>query len=211
VGTLKDKLDSSASLQKVPGGSPHYQLLLVSNVQSRRVAVNVKSDEQPVNLLFYLDDNYQNPVLTKIVKFNAGFTGLAANPQSGALDFLRMELFDLTKMHPIPAMADKVSGNDLNDILTVHFNQSMQTPGSLIYAFGSEWTDQTADPYFGFKPGNGIHDIHMNQGDKLMKKDNGIYQDGALFIYYPDEPRWVAMFLRFQSQSINTDNQGNPK
>ncbi|HWJ25509.1 MAG TPA: DUF2278 family protein, partial [Flavisolibacter sp.] len=60
-------------------------------------------------------------------------------------------------------------------------------------------------------PRNGIHDIHMNQGDHGQNSHaNGIWQDGALFIDYPDENRWIAMFLRFQSQSTKTDKNGNP-
>jgi len=210
VGTLKDKLDSPSALQKVPHGKPHYELLLDVNGDEYRVAVNVKSDENPVDLLFFLDDNYQNPVLDKIKQFAAGYHALSGDGSSGALDFLRMNLFDLSKMRVVPALNDPISGNDLNDIFTVHLNQSQNTPGSLIYAFGSKWPDDGGnDPYFGFTPDVGIHDIHMNQGDKKLKRDNGIYQDGALFIYYPDEPRWVAMFLRFQSQSTQTDDNGN--
>jgi uncharacterized protein YukJ len=40
------------------------------------------------------------------------------------------------------------------------------------------------DKYFKeIKPSTGIHDIHMNQGNKPGKyfKDNGIYQDGGCF------------------------------
>jgi len=48
----------------------------------------------------------------------------------------------------------------------------------------------------------------MNQGNTgRFAKDNGIYQDGGLFIYYPAEQRWVAMFLKFQSQVVHTDDQ----
>ncbi|MDN3580905.1 YukJ family protein [Mucilaginibacter flavus] len=211
VGTLKDKLDSQAALDKNPDGSPHYELLLDSNGESNRVAINVKSNENPVDLLFFLDDNYQNPVTASISNFKVGYTPLHSTAGSGALDFLRMNLFDLTKMRVVPAMADSISGNDLNDIFTVHLNQSQKTPGSLLYVFGSRWNDPKTDPYFDFQPGTGIHDIHMNQGDEKMKHANGVYQDGAFFIHYPDENRWVAMFLRFQSQSTDTDNHGNPK
>ncbi len=212
TGTLKDKLDSNAAMQKFPHGSPHYQLLISAAGIDYRVAVNVKSDETPVNLEFFLDDNYQNVITEKLLSFKAGIHALKSTKDSGALDFVRMKLFDMTKMRPLPASSDPISGNDLNDIFTVHLNQAQNTPGALVYAFGSEWpADNKADDYFGNKPDAGIHDIHMNQGDKLDKKANGIYQDGALFIYYPDEPRWVAMFLRFQSQSTNTDDQGNPK
>ena len=35
-----------------------------------------------------------------------------------------------------------------------------------MYAFGERWGPEShkADQYFGFVPGNGVHDIHMNQG-----------------------------------------------
>ena len=83
-------------------------------------------------------------------------------------------------------------------------------PGANVYAFGSKWPDDgQLDHYFFLQPSVGIHDIHMNQGDTVQRSANGIFQDGALLIYYPDEKRWVGMFLRFQSQSIHTDEYGN--
>jgi len=210
TGTVVDKLDSVAALKRFPKGSPHYQILLDVNGSKYRVAVNVKSDETPVNLLFFLDDNYQNPILNKI-QTTVGFTPLSPNATSGALDFLRLQLFDLSKMRVVPAASDPISGNDLNDIFTVYINQAQNTPGALVYAFGSKWPDDgQPDQYFFFQPSVGIHDIHMNQGDSVQKDANGIFQDGALLIFYPDEKRWVAMFLKFQSQSIRTDNNGNP-
>jgi uncharacterized protein YukJ len=53
----------------------------------------------------------------------------------------------------------------------------------------------------------GVHDIHMNQGNTLKEKwieNNGVYQDGALLIHYPNENKWSAIFLRFAAQSFNT-------
>ena len=53
----------------------------------------------------------------------------------------------------------------------------------MIYAFGERWGSEpnTRDKYFGFKPGNGIHDIHMNQGSaEEFKKYNGVWQDGGI-------------------------------
>jgi uncharacterized protein YukJ len=62
-----------------------------------------------------------------------------------------------------------------------------------------------------FTPGNGIHDIHMNQGNSgKWKRDNGVYQDGAIFIEYPRD-KWRAFFFAFQSQTFDTDNNGNPR
>jgi len=77
-----------------------------------------------------------------------------------------------------------------------------------VYAFGEKWGPETKrDKYFGFKPGNGIHDIHANQGNSdAWRRDDGVYQDGGLIIHLPDEARWVAIFLAFQSQCFHTDD-----
>ena len=56
-------------------------------------------------------------------------------------------------------------------------------------------------------PGNGVHDIHANQGnDPGHVNDDGVWQDGALLIHFPVSQQWVAIFLRFQSQSWHTDD-----
>ena len=70
----------------------------------------------------------------------------------------------------------------------------------------------TKDKYFGFLPGNGIHDIHMNQGNVgQFMQDDGVYQDGGLLIHFPDQQEWVAAFLKFQSQAWHTDDTtGHP-
>ncbi len=64
-----------------------------------------------------------------------------------------------------------------------------------------------ADKYFGFVPGNGIHDIHMNQGNVgSFVRDDGVWQDGGVLFHFPREQQWTAIFLKFQSQSWHTDD-----
>ncbi len=70
----------------------------------------------------------------------------------------------------------------------------------------------TPDSYFHFKPGNGIHDIHMNQGNvEKWKADNGIWQDGGILIHFEKEEEWIGIFLAFQSQSWCTDEEGHAR
>jgi hypothetical protein len=82
----------------------------------------------------------------------------------------------------------------------------------MIYAFGEPWgpEPQKADDYFGFLPGNGIHDIHMNQGNPPgpFARDNGPWQDGGLIFEFPNEQQWVAVFLKFESQAWHSDDAG---
>jgi uncharacterized protein YukJ len=209
AGSIKDALDSPAAMQKNPGSKPHFQILVQTNNVQYRIAVNVKSDQQPSDLQFYLNDDYKHPVLDHIKDLPAGFSKLDNKPNTAALDYIRGNLFDFNDLRIVPSI---LSGpdNDLNDIFNIHVKHAIDTTGALVYAFGSRWGPETnkKDEYFDFLPGNGIHDIHMNQGNTgRFAKDNGIYQDGGLFIYYPLEQRWVAMFLKFQSQVVHTDDQ----
>lgn len=206
VGTATAKLDSPEALQKVPGGSPHYQILINANDVEYRIAVNVKSDTNPPDLQFYLDDNYKHPILDAVGQLAVGFNAIPhGGPNTAALDYIRGNLFDFKDLQILPATGNG-SGNDLNDIFDVWIEKAIATNGALIYAFGSKWApEQTPDAYFDFTPGQGIHDIHMNQGNTgSFARDNGVYTDGGLFIHFPDETRWVAMFLKFQSQVVHT-------
>ena len=103
-------------------------------------------------------------------------------------------------------MALLPTGNrkDLHDQVVTVMNQAIADEAGLVWAFGSAFAD----------PGGiaGIHDVHMNQGNPLDShgQDNGIWQDGALFVYLPARERWIAVFLAFQSESWQTDDRGNP-
>ena len=213
AGTVIGKLDSPEAKQKNPAGKPHYQILVEAAGIKYRIAVNVKSDQQPPDLQVYLDDNYKHPMLAGLTNIPIGFSTLTSKPGTPALDFIRGDLFDIADMRIVPDLKSG-SNNDLNDIFDLYVEQAMNTQGALIYAFGSKWGPEPhkEDDYFGFLPGNGIHDIHMNQGNRgSHAADNGVYQDGGLLIFYPDEQRWVAMFLKFQSQAEHTDDvKGNP-
>jgi len=83
-------------------------------------------------------------------------------------------------------------------------------PAARVYAFGQRWGPEAGNPdkIFGFSPGNGVHDVHMNQGNTgHFRSDDGVWQDGGLLLHYPGQDQWVAIFLAFQSQAWHTDDQ----
>ena len=85
----------------------------------------------------------------------------------------------------------------------------MRDATARLYAFGSRWgpENNTRDKVFGFLPGNGVHDIHMNQGNVgPFVKDDGVWQDGGLILRFTNPNQWVAIFLAFQSQAWHTDD-----
>ena len=82
------------------------------------------------------------------------------------------------------------------------------------YAFGERWgpTPRRRDMFFGFLPGSGIHEIHMNQGSRgNFAANNGVSQDGGLLVHFGETDSWTAIFFAFQSQDWNTDPRtGDP-
>ncbi|HDX9578366.1 TPA: YukJ family protein [Bacillus pseudomycoides] len=192
---------------------PHYQVHVVDDDQTNyRIAINEKSEQRPSEILFYHDDNFHHESLSEVKELPFGFTKLIHSQQSKtvALDYVRGRLFDHSKMRVLP-LDEQGSNNDLNKTLDLYFKRAINS-NAIIYAFGDKWGPEpdTPDKIFGFLPGNGIHDIHMNQGNSpKFQRDDGVFQDGGLLIHFSEEDQWVALFLAFQSQSFNTDDQGH--
>ena len=190
----------------------HYQVHLVSEDTDYRIAINVKSQLQPSELEYLVDENFSYPILADLADLPLGFKELERKPGGLALDFIRGNLFDRTKMIPLPFDVPG-SDNDLNKKIDKYVQRAMSDELAHIYAFGERWGPETIkDKMFGFLPGNGIHDIHMNQGNAgSFAKDNGVWQDGGMLLHFPSENRWVGIFLKFQSQTWHTDdNSGQP-
>jgi uncharacterized protein YukJ len=186
----------------------HYQVHVRANSTSYRVAVNVKSRMSPSELLFIVDDSFRHPVTAGLPELPHGFTELQRGPGSLALDFIRGNLFDRQRLRPLPHDLPGPD-NDLSDRVEHYVARATREHGSRVYAFGERWGPEQdkRDKIFGFMPGNGIHDIHMNQGNHpQFARDDGVWQDGALVFRFPSTDQWVAVFLAFQSQAWHTDD-----
>jgi uncharacterized protein YukJ len=218
-GVLKGKAINKIIGQ---GSSPHYEVHLIDDTTDYRIAVNVKSNLAPSELLYLVVDDFQHPILERLTTLDTGFTSLERAANKMALDFIRGNLLDPRKMRPLP---HNIPGpdNDLNEKIDAYVQRAIGDERANIYAFGERWGPETnkKDKYFGFLPGNGIHDIHMNQGNVgQFTKDDGVWQDGALLFHFPSiekvdvgvgtevwPEQWVAVFLAFQSQCWHTDDQ----
>jgi uncharacterized protein YukJ len=192
--------------------TPHYQVHVNADGTSYRIAVNVKSQMSPSELLFLVDDRFQHPLTAGLPGLPHGFTELQREPGSLALDFIRGNLFDRLRLRPLPPNLPGPD-NDLSDRVEHYVARASQEDDSEVYAFGERWgpEEDKPDKIFGFLPGIGIHDIHMNQGnDPHFAHDDGVWQDGALVFRFPSTDQWVALFLAFQSQAWHTgDNTGH--
>jgi uncharacterized protein YukJ len=188
--------------------TPHYQVQLGANGTSYRIATNVKSSVAPSELLYLIKENFGHPILARLADLQEGFATLASQPGGMALDFIRGNLFDRSEMRLLP---HNVPGpdNDLSDRIEHYINRAINEPGALVFAFGQRWGPEQGqrDKVFGFQPGNGIHDIHMNQGNvAAYRHDDGVWQDGGLILRLPASNQWVGVFLGFQSQAWHTDD-----
>jgi len=205
-GVLKGK--AVAAKREEGGGSPHYQVHIVANNQHFRIAVNVKSQASPSELLFVVNENFKHPLTDGLPKLSAGVTSLQSKPGGQALDFIRGNLFNRLDLRTLPPSLPGPD-NDLSDRIEHFVSRAIQETDALVFAFGQRWGPESniKDKVFGFLPGNGIHDIHMNQGNVApFLKDDGVWQDGGLLLQFPSTSQWVAIFLAFQSQAWHTDD-----
>ena len=189
--------------------TPHYQVHLVDDTGvNYRAAVNVKSASSPSELLYLALEDYRHPVTAALRALPSGWTALPPTPGGASLDYIRANLFDRDAMRILPADLPDVD-NDLPDMIDHHVQRAIADPSARIHLFGERWGPESnrPDKIFGFRPGNGVHDIHMNQGnDQRFAGDDGVWQDGGMFVHHPEQDQWVAVFLAFQSQQWHTDD-----
>jgi uncharacterized protein YukJ len=189
--------------------SPHFQIKVRGGGTDFRVAVNVLSQQSPPELLFVADEAFSHPLVQTLPDLPDGFTAVPGQAGGVALDFIRGNLFDRQAMRTLPATKPGPD-NDLADKLGHYVSRAVADPAARVYAFGQRWGPEAGvpDKIFGFSPGNGVHDVHMNQGNSgRFRGDDGVWQDGGLLLHYPGQDQWVAIFLAFQSQAWHTDDQ----
>jgi uncharacterized protein YukJ len=196
--------------QENPSGkSPHYEILVDAAGTPYRVAVNVQSVEGS-EVLAYFDAKFMEDTKLGLAELAAGpngFTALTKGPGGQGLDYLRDKLFPLPDMRPIPADG---SGISLSALLDAQIERAKGDAQATIIAVGDKFDDNQTTEEVGFRLGRGVHDIHMMQGNTgSFATDNRINGDGALFVRFSGGET-VALFVRFDSQSTTTDDEGNP-
>ncbi|MBW3632949.1 MAG: YukJ family protein [Chloroflexi bacterium] len=197
------------------GKSPHYQILLDAGGQRFRIAVNTRSgtsENRVSELLYFADDDFRHEIIERLAGVADGDRVIQSRPGGLALDYQRGGMFDRREMQRIPS-SRRGPRNDLVDELDFRVDRLMANATSRLHAYGTRWGPEprTPDQVFGFTPGNGIHDVHMNQGNRdEHREDNSVWADGGLIFHEPGQKRWSAIFLAFQTQSWQTDENGNP-
>lgn len=185
----------------------HIEVLLDVSGQPFRTAINVKSNAVPHTLIYRYLHSFSHPITKKLNSLQDGLYDLKSGPYSDlALDYVRDGMVNRSDFRLLTYRPEKPKNNFLFQLIKNAINAGT----SRFFLFGASWgPEEEPDKYFCFRPGRGIHDIHMNQGSRGdFKKYNGTHQDGALFIQDQDGS-WSAVFLAFTSQSWQTDDAGN--
>ena len=188
--------------------SPHYTITAKDTQdQKYKIVINVKSKKEPSDLMVFIDEDFKHPITNTLLSLKFGYQEIEKSERKAggiALDFIRGNLFDITKMKLIPFDVEG-DNNDLNDKIDFIVQQAIKKNTEVdLYAFGQPFD----------KGERGIHQIHMNQGNPKSLpffKENGVFQDGALFFHFRTQNKWIAFFSAFQSQSFHTnDLDGSP-
>jgi uncharacterized protein YukJ len=173
--------------------------------ESWDIAANVGTDNSGDLLRYKLVSDFRHPIVQTLRQSPAGETDLTGTDALPALDFIRSDILNGTGDWLDSDVLDGTTGKQPVAALEPLLEQAFENQNS-VYLFGRFYRD-----------GNGIHDVHMNQGSRGRyihregddrNDHNDIWQDGALMIDFGD--RWVAYFAAFTNQTIPTDGLGNP-
>jgi uncharacterized protein YukJ len=206
----------------VGGSSTHYQITMQATGGPFTVAVNIQSVDGS-EVLYAIEEDFTPPDLAGLTALPMGMTKLQSMPGGLALDYVRSTvggapMITKAQMTLLPQLQAKAKGGSaeeqmvqrarakaLENAVVTLLNMTIADKDGVIYAFGSAYADSGKV--------DGIHDIHMNQGNPANNHggDNGVWQDGALFINLPSKGTWIAVFIAFQTESWTTDLAGNPE
>jgi uncharacterized protein YukJ len=205
----------------VSGASAHYQITMNAPGGKFTVAVNIQSVDGS-EVLYAIEEGFTPPDLAGLIALPMGMTKLKSAPGGLALDYVRSTvggapMITKAQMTLLPMASAKAKGASaeaqaiqqakakaLENAVVTLLNMTIADKDGVIYAFGSAYADSGKV--------DGIHDIHMNQGNPKNNHggDNGVWQDGALMIHLPSKNTWTAVFIAFQTESWTTDSAGNP-
>jgi uncharacterized protein YukJ len=171
------------------------------------VAVNVGTSDSDDLLRYRLVLDFHHPLIAQLTAVQPGVTDVTDTDALPALDFLRSDLLAETGKW---RDSDVMDGSDDREPYRslARLLQNANANGWTTYFFGRFYTEG----------GNGIHDIHMNQGSTGAflhrsgddsNDHNDVWQDGAVLVDRGDEG-WAAYFTAFTQQAVPTDDLGNP-
>ena len=196
--------------------SPHLQMIVQANGERWRCAINVlssegKAPEEKEVRFAIIDPLSGHRILSRLADLDEGFTPLRDRRSGDTLDFVREPFFNFADMRHLPFFGTG-EGDDLQDLMEVYVNKAEGKPATAaeVYVWGSRFSGGQPRPAdIQFNTRQGVHNVHMNQGNPSGQffGDNGVFQDGGVIFHFKNPELFVGIFLKFSSQSIQTDDQ----
>ena len=197
-------------------GNQHTEILLQAEGAKFRAALNIYSAVAPNEVLMKIEPSFRADQLRELFELSEGLYNLCDAHSNLALDYISDDLISEDQMIITPVLTPRGVVSQITPLLeTLKKDQSR-----FLYCFGEAWGVnfnlrssplREGDEYFHFEPEQGIHSLHLNQGESgYFKKDNGRHQDGLVLFENADRSSWTACFFAFQKQSWNNDEEGNP-
>ncbi len=198
----------------VTSASAHYQITVEADTTPYTAALNIQSMDGS-EVLYAIIQPFTPPDPGALAAISMGVTPVATEPGGLALDFVRQRINGVpmitrSEMTLLPKPEiEPVAARALQNAVVALLDEAVSDPEAMIYATGSAFADRGVT--------DGIHNLHMNQGNPSAgghSGDNGIWQDGAIFLNLPARgggpAGWVAIFIAFQTEIWTTDAAGDP-
>jgi hypothetical protein len=177
------------------------------SIEQWDTAINVGTNDSDDLLQYKLIFDFHHSLIGTLRASAPGFIDLTRTNQLPALDFLRSDLLGETGPW---RTSDIMDGSDaVEPVASLERSLRGAHTGNFdTYIFGRTYTD-----------GDGIHDVHMNQGSQSSFLNNGvddhndhndIWQDWGVIVDV-GQPEMAAYFTVFTQQLVPTDDLGNPK
>lgn len=194
--------------------NPHLEILLKVQQRYYRASINIRSKIAPHTLMYGAFQDFILPKRGSLSRLKNGVYNLRAPKYRHlAIDYIRSvdrntPMVSYQDLQQLPYEKEGPD-NDLREKLIPLIRNAVSHKNARCFVFGETWgPEKRPDIYFNTKPSYGIHNIHMNQGNHhSMRKDDGIWQDGALIIQMGGT--WIAVFLAFSTQIWRTNRQGH--
>lgn len=189
----------------------HFYIHTVADDQEYSLAVNVRSSKPVTDMYYCLKEPNEETIkmLRRYMDLEDGLYKKNDYPDY-FLDYTEHPLFiDAELTECVDDISDMISLENRIRELT---KESMASPSAYLLTFGHLWGPKLheEDYTFHFLPGQGLHDIHMNQnstkGSRWADKDLP-EEDGALYFVFPDTSKIYAFYSTFNRKNIKKKRQ----
>jgi len=188
-----------------------FYVTIPGTVIPRRCVTDFSSAQKDL-IQYKIFGNLNADLFVNIIALPDGLTHLVTGPvngpDSGALDYVRSPILGTT-------ISDGWIVSD-GVIAVQALQQQLSANPQKLFVFGEPFIDDAPAIQDGVQSQNGMHNVHMNQGDAAVSPDgrdhqgdDGIWQDGTT-IFLNADGSLTAFCSKFVAQTFNTNDQGLP-